>query len=83
MFACLSIKGVTACGSPAAHPPSTLRLNGGAVFVSIAVIIVRAAPFLASLTHRSLPMGLTRVSGTNSSRRAANQVGVGITYCGS
>jgi hypothetical protein len=42
MFAWLSIKGVTACGSLAAHF-LTLRLKGRAVFVSIAVIIVRAA----------------------------------------
>ncbi|MEY2605918.1 MAG: hypothetical protein QOH31_3734 [Verrucomicrobiota bacterium] len=43
MFAYLSIKGVTACGFRAAYFPSTLRLKGRAVFVSIAVIVVRAA----------------------------------------
>ena len=41
MFACLSIQGVTACGFPAAYFPFTLRLKGRAVFVSIAVIVVR------------------------------------------
>jgi hypothetical protein len=43
MFAYLSIQGVTACGFPAAYFPFTLRLKGRAVFVSIAVIVVRAA----------------------------------------
>jgi hypothetical protein len=42
MFALLRIRGVTAWDSLAAHCPFTLRSKRQAVFVSIAVIIVRA-----------------------------------------